>query len=143
MQQSGRTWPSFFKTLARPTCRSRSASARTVCTFKIEHLAEAGVVDARRVVQPEFVAEPRIVAAENVAQPVEYEADRAGVQPVGERDQINRNRNPQVEFQRHGARLHQRVAGEQSYPLPRLDQHAVGEGVVAVMRDTSARYNLL
>ena len=98
---------------------------------------------ARRIVQPELVTEPRIVAAEDLAQPVEGKPDRTGVQAVGERNQVKRDRYPQVDFQRHGGGFDHRVAAEQSDALSGLDQHAVGEGIVAVVRDASARHDLL
>ena len=111
--------------------------------FKIEHLPEAGVVLARRVVQLELVAEPRIVAAEDVAEPVEDETNRAGLQALGQREQEKRNRNPHADFQRHRAGLDQRVAAKQPNAVARFHHHAVGKRVVAVVRDASARRRLL
>ena len=52
------TWPNCSTTPARPTCKFRNGSTKRICLsipFKIEHLPEAGIVDARRIVQPELV----------------------------------------------------------------------------------------
>ena len=122
-----RTWvrnsPNFSKMPEKPTCKSPRASTTVVILarlFKIEHLPKTGVVFARRIVQFELVAEPGIVAAENLSKPVEYETDRAGIQSIGERDQVDGNRNPQVDFQRHRAWFDQRVAGSNPIPCPAL-----------------------
>src|SRR3954451_4264231 len=47
--------------------------ARCYSLSKIEHLPKSGVVFARRIVQLKFVAEPRIVRAEDLTEPVEHE----------------------------------------------------------------------
>src|SRR3977135_4123131 len=60
-----------------------SGSTRRICPTipcKIEHFPESGVIGARRIVQLELVSEPGIVVAEDLAEPVEYQTDRAGVQ---------------------------------------------------------------
>ena len=43
--------------------------------------------------EPEIVAEPWIVAAEDFGEPVEHETDRTGLQTLGQREQEQRHRN--------------------------------------------------
>src|SRR5664279_1259702 len=73
-----RSLPNSLRTPERPICRSPNGSATAAipaCLLKIEHLPEPGVVFARRIVQFGFVTEPRIVAAEDAGEPIEYETD--------------------------------------------------------------------
>ena len=55
------------------------SAAMATSRFKIEHFPEAGIVFTRRIVQLEFVAEPGIVGTKDVAEPIEYKPNWAGV----------------------------------------------------------------
>src|SRR5664279_2428285 len=141
-----RSLPNFLMTPQRRICRSPNGSATAAipaCLLKIEHLPEPGVVFARRIVQLGLVAEPRIVAAEDAGEPIEYETDRSGAQTLGLRKQKKWNRNPQTEFERHEAGLNEGVGAKQPNAMPRFHQHAVSKRIVAMVRDAPARRRLL
>ena len=74
-------WPNYSRTPAKTYLQIAERISETCLSSipcKIEHFPEPGVVLARRIVQPELVAEPWIFAAEDLAQPIEDQTDRTG-----------------------------------------------------------------
>lgn len=61
-----------------------------VSNVDVEEHSHTAVMGARRVLEAKLVAEPGIASAENIAEPVEREADRPGVEPLGQSQGIER-----------------------------------------------------